>query len=267
METTDQRTNSEAPQSSSVNPQTEAQTIANLEAELKTTREKLKAAEARADKAHVSKQGEAMNEETTRSITGDLGMAQFKYFDFDETFPAIDNANHAGAGVRNIGFTEVAYRSAVAHYQYMPAFRPLSQFTEAITDFHNKQTLSQELLQFQHKVQQSMFRSSDAAYHYGLDYYNSIREAARHKGETAAKAEYDLLSRYFKHDKPSKEGDEPTEAQLERDFRALLHGTKEGERTIKNDSAHTVGGKREIKDDAHKDSPTIHTVIDSGKKA
>jgi hypothetical protein len=111
-----------------------------------------------------------------------------------------------------------------------------------------------------------MFRSSDAAYHYGLDYYNSIREAARHKGQTTAKAEYDLLSRYFKHDKPAKPGDEPTEAQLERDFHALLRGTKEGELTIKNENAHSVGGKREIKDDVHKEFSTVHTVIDSGKK-
>jgi hypothetical protein len=131
MDTDDQRTNSEAPQSSSVNPQTEAQTIADLQAELKTTQEKLKAAEARADKAQVAKQGEAINEETTRAILGDIGMAQFKYHDFDETFPAIDNANHAGAGVRNIGFTEVAYRSAVAHYQYIPSFRTLSELQEA----------------------------------------------------------------------------------------------------------------------------------------
>jgi hypothetical protein len=149
----------------------------------------------------------------------------------------------------------------------MPAFRPLGKFTEAITDFHNKQTLYQELLQFTNKVQQSMFRSRDAAYHFALDYYNSIREAARHQGEMTAKAEYGLLSRYFKHEKPSKEGDEPTEAQLERDFHALLHGTKEGELTIKNENAHSVGGKREIKDDVHKESSTVHTVIDSEKKS
>jgi hypothetical protein len=260
METEEMRTNSEDTTSSSTNPQTPEQIIAALRA-------KLKVAEGRADKDQVAKQGEAMNEDTLRAITGDLGMAQFKYCDFDETFPAIDNAPHAGAGVRNIGFTEVAYRSAVTHYQFMPPFRPLSQFTEAITDFHNKQTIYQELLQFMNKVQQSMFRSSDAAYHYGLDYYNSIREAARHKGQTTAKAEYDLLSRYFKHAKPAKPGDEPTEAQLERDFHALLHGKKEGELTIKNESAHSVGGKREVKDDVHKESSTIHTVIDSGKKA
>jgi hypothetical protein len=259
METTDLRTNPEAPQSSSTNPQTPEQIIAALQA-------KLKVAQPRADKDQVAQPGVAMNEDTLRAILGDFGMVQFKTHDFLHTFVSNDKSRHSGAGLKNIGFIDAAFECAEAHYQYIPSFRTLSEFQEAKTDFHNKRKLFIEVQGFLQKIYHSMLRSSDVAYHNALDYYTSVKEVARHESEGNANADYLLLSQHFKKSKPSKDGDEPTEAQLERDFRALLHGTKEGELTIRNENARTVGGKREVKDNAHKESSTIHTVIGTEKK-
>jgi hypothetical protein len=255
--------------------------IADLQAELAATKAELAATKAqvqslqalmrdpqpRADKDQVAQPGVAMNEDTVRAVQGDIGIAQFKLHDFLHTFNPNDKSRHAGAGIKNIGFIDAAFECAEAHYYYIPSFRNLSEFKEALTDFHNKRKVYKSVQAFEEKIYNSMLRSSDVAFHNALDYYHSVKEAARHEDETDANSDYILLSRYFKHDKPAKPGDEPTEAQLERDFHALLRGTKEGELTIKNENARTVGGKREIKDDTHKESATIHTVIDSEKKA
>jgi hypothetical protein len=246
METEEMRTNPEDTQSSSVNPQPVAP---------------------KADKDQVAQPGEAINAETVRAIQGDIEIAQFKLHDFLHTFNSNDKSRHAGAGIKNIGFIDAAYECAEAHYYYIPSFRNLSEFKEALTDFHNKRKVYKSVQAFEEKIYNSMLRSSDVAFHNALDYYHSVKEAARHEDEADANSDYILLSRYFKHDKPTKPGDEPTEAQLERDFHALLRGTKEGELTIRNENARTIGGKREIKDDAHKESATIHTVVNSEKKA
>jgi hypothetical protein len=245
METEEMRTNPEDTQTSSVNPQPVAP---------------------KADKDQVAQPGVAISEETIRAILADVSTAQFKLHDFLHTFNSNDKSRHAGAGIKNIGFIDAAFECAEAHYQYMPSFRTLSEFQEVKTDFHNKRKLFIEVQGFLQKIYHSMLRSSDVAYHNALDFYTSVKEVARHEGEGNANADYILLSRYFQKSKPTKPGDEPTEAQLEHDFHALLHGTKEGELIIKNENARTVGGKREVKDDVHKDSATIHTVIGTEKK-
>ena len=43
--------------------------------------------------------------------------------------------------------------------------------------------------------------------------------------------------------------EEPTQQELERDFRALMRGTKVGKIVVKNESPRMTGGLREVVDD------------------
>ena len=58
---------------------------------------------------------------------------------------------------------------------------------------------------------------------YYLEYYGALREAAR-RGALGAEAEFNELRPFFRRARPK--AAEPTEAEIERDLHALLHGTK-----------------------------------------
>jgi hypothetical protein len=60
-----------------------------------------------------------------------------------------------------------------------------------------------------------------------------------------------MLQPFFK--RPRRPGEEPTEPEVERDVRALLHGKKDGKVVIENETPHVVGGKHVVVDETHKD--------------
>jgi hypothetical protein len=133
-----------------------------------------------------------------------------------------DRTRLVGGGIKNLGFIETAYESASANSQFVPPYLNMDEYGEVIQDFTRKRTLFTLLQQFAQQVSGSMLLASDAAYRNALEYYNSVKEASR-QCVPGAEAEYKLLSKYFKKSKPSKDGNAPTEAQIERDVRSLLH--------------------------------------------
>jgi hypothetical protein len=86
-------------------------------------------------------------------------------------------------------------------------------------------------------------------YRIALRVYASLQEQTRSRVHGAAPL-YEALRPFFHHCK--RQTDEPTEKQLEKDFRKLLHGKAEGEIAVKNESPHVSGGKRKIVDDVRK---------------
>jgi hypothetical protein len=65
------------------------------------------------------------------------------------------------------------------------------------------------------------------------------------------------MSSFFERTHHAKAG--PTEAQVERDVRALMHGTKEGKVVVENTKPKTVSGVRHIVDETggnHSESET-----------
>jgi hypothetical protein len=75
-----------------------------------------------------------------------------------------------------------------------------------------------------------------------------VKEAACQR-VAGTEVKYSLLSKYFKKSKLSKDGNTPTEAQIERDVRSLLHGTKEDRIVIENENLDLSGGKRWLVDE------------------
>jgi len=81
-------------------------------------------------------------------------------------------------------------------------------------------------------------------------YYNSVRDAAR-RNVPGAQELFNILELFFRRGRIS--DGEPTEPELERDFRALLHGHKDGKIVIENERPHMEGGKHVVVDETHKD--------------
>jgi hypothetical protein len=99
-----------------------------------------------------------------------------------------------------------------------------------------------------------MLVASDVAYHNALSYYNAVKEAARQR-VPGAEAAYNALKDYFKRARHA--SNEPTEAEIERDVRSLLHGTKDGRIVIENEQPVVSGGEHRVVDEVH----SQHTAL------
>jgi hypothetical protein len=93
-----------------------------------------------------------------------------------------------------------------------------------------------------------MLVSGDSSYRDSLDYYSSVKEASR-RHIPGAESEYERLKSYFKRNKPL--SDAPTETEVERDIRALLHDTKEGRVVVENKLPEVSAAERKVTDEVH----------------
>ncbi|MDR1631564.1 MAG: hypothetical protein LBR97_01545 [Dysgonamonadaceae bacterium] len=241
----------------------ENNTAQNAPTTLPELMEQLKAVLGEASQA--AQAGNAINPLTLDEIVELIHDAEFLFKPFANTFTPKDRTRLVGGGIKNLGFIETAHESALNNPQFIPPYLNMAEYNESILDFTRKRTLFTLLQQFAQQVSDSMLLASDASYHDALEYYNSVKEAARQR-VPGAEAEYKLLSKYFKKSKPSKDGNAPTEAQIERDVRSLLHGTKEGRIVVENENPDLSGGKRKLVDETHSERAAAKTIIEKEEK-
>ena len=53
----------------------------------------------------------------------------------------------------------------------------------------------------------------------------------------------------------------PTEMQIERDIKALLHGKKDGEVIVRNERPHVSGGTHEVIDETHSGHAAVKATV------
>ncbi|MDR1339714.1 MAG: hypothetical protein LBK58_06660 [Prevotellaceae bacterium] len=235
----------------------------NAPTEFSETMEKLNAVLDKAAKAVLA--GTPIDPATLQQITQLIHSAEICFAPFANTFTPKDRTRLVGGGIKNLGFIETAYESASANPQFVPPYLNMVDYGDVILDFTRKRTLLLLVQQFAQQISDSMLLASDAAYHDSLEYYTSVKEGARQR-VPGAEAEYALLSKYFKKSKPARDGNAPTEAQIERDVRSLLHGTKEGRIVVENENPDLSGGKRSVVDEAHSEHTAAKTVIKEDEK-
>jgi hypothetical protein len=81
-----------------------------------------------------------------------------------------------------------------------------------------------------------------------LRIYGSLQEQTKSK-VPGAEPLYNALRTFF--NRRRREGDEPTEMELERDIKRLVHGKEDGEIIIKNETPHITGGFHQVIDSVH----------------
>jgi hypothetical protein len=108
--------------------------------------------------------------------------------------------------------------------------------------------------QIREKLWNITIQSSDIAYTDALEFYASVREAAKRRVD-AAETIYGELSTFFKSmGKRTEDGEAaPTEKKAIRDFKSLMHGKHDGILVIENRKPKLTGGKRKIVDETFKD--------------
>ncbi|MDR1561871.1 MAG: hypothetical protein LBS54_02130 [Dysgonamonadaceae bacterium] len=102
----------------------------------------------------------------------------------------------SGTGTKSYGFIEKACASAADNPQFLPPYLSVEKFQNDYGDVYRKRTLHQQVKLYEQQVGDSLLSSSNAAYHDALDYYNSLKDAAR-RNIPDAKELYDELKPYF----------------------------------------------------------------------
>ena len=154
-----------------------------------------------------------------------------------------------GAGVKNYGFIENAFEIARDNPGFVPPHLNVNDLRSYQDDLEELRQLFMVLQQFIKAVFTCFLHRTDMCFRIALRIYAGLKEQSKNRVNGATPL-YEALKPFFYHRK--RQSDEPTEKQLERDVKKLLHGKADGEIIIKNESPRASGGKRTVVDNVRK---------------
>jgi hypothetical protein len=157
-----------------------------------------------------------------------------------------DRLRLISARSRNYGFIDKAFDIARDNPDFMPPHFDSQHLYYNIRELEDLRQLMYVLQQFLQLVTNCFMQQADLCFRDALRIYASLQEQTRARVPGASPL-FEALRDFFRRRRRT--GDEPTEAELERDIKRLLHGTADGEIIIKNESPKVSGG--------------VHTVVDS----
>jgi hypothetical protein len=176
--------------------------------------------------------------------------------DIDTAMTGRDRMRLFGVKSRKYGFINKAWDIARDNPNFLPPNFAVKEMQEHMRIFEQVRQLTLVLEQFQHLATDYLMLTSDNAYRDALRVYGSLREQNRGR-VPGAEALFRELLQFFTLHRRGRQGAEPTEHELERDFRSLIHGHKDGEIIVKNESPKVTGGERTVIDSVH----TGHSAI------
>ena len=152
------------------------------------------------------------------------------------------------AGVRNYGFIDKAFDIARDNPQFMPPNFDVNRLYENLRDLEDLRQLTLVLQQFLQLVTNCFMLKADFCYRDALRIYGSLQEQTRNR-VPGAEPLFNALRTFFHRRRRA--GAEPTEMELERDFKRLIHGKADGEIIIENETPKITGGVRKVIDNVH----------------
>jgi len=188
----------------------------------------------------------------TAIIAGLLGVMD-GYTDFIESIrrPS-DRRRKSGPGIRRYGFIDKTSDLALANQVFSPALFSAQDLKDLVRNIELIRNLLNYLQQYVRLTQDCLLVMGDDAYSMALLYYQSVRELA-HRNVPGAEQVFRALEPFFRRRHTGTGEEPPTEPEVERDVRALLHGKKEGEIIIRNEADRIIKGKRTVIDATHKE--------------
>ena len=163
-----------------------------------------------------------------------------------------------GSGVRRYGFIDKVSDLAGVNSAFIPPFMRLEDLKNLIRQIEQLRDISSLLQQMLRINTDNLLMTGDEAYRLALMYYSSVKDAARRR-VPGADALFRVLELFFR--RQHNPAEEPTESELERDMRALLHGHKDGRIVIENERPVVSRGKRIVSDDVHSGHAALKETI------
>jgi hypothetical protein len=205
--------------------------------------------------AKAKTNGKKANEAKSRAVINITEVVQDQMTDFSQVEDIINTLSPAerkrliGAGVRNYGFIDKAFDIANDNPKFVPSFLSITELWSDMHDFEDVRQLVWVLEKFLQLANEAMLVRGDKIFRDALFIYNNLRELSKAR-VPGAQPLFEALLKYFR--RRTRPGEEPTVKQLEKDFHALIHGTKDGKLVIENEKARTVGGKHLVVDKTYR---------------
>jgi len=168
---------------------------------------------------------------------------------------SLDRKRLNGVGIKKMGFIDRAYELALENGEFLPHYLTLERFGKDIEYFMDFRSLSDLTNQIKEQLWNITIQSADIAYTDALEFYASVREAAKRRVD-AAESLYAALLPFFKaHGKRDVNGEEaPTKKEELREAKGLIRGTHDGILVIENKKPKLSGGKHKFIDETFKDT-------------
>ena len=170
---------------------------------------------------------------------------------YSQHLRALDRMRLNGVGIRKLGFIERSYEYALENAEFLPHYLTIERFGEDIQYFMDFRSLVDLTSQVREKLWNITIQSADVAYTDALEFYASVREAAKRRVDAAETIHHDL-SQFFRRRRT--ETEEPTEMKLKHDVNSLIHGKHDGKIVIENIRPKLTGGKRKVIDETFRDT-------------
>jgi len=165
---------------------------------------------------------------------------------------ALDRQRHNGVGLKRLGFIEAAFRLSTKFPQYFPHWLNTAKFQNDLDLFNAVRSLVEVCRSLEEKAWNINVEASDMVYTDALEYYSQTQDAARRRVDSAESIYNELHGFFRSHGNRNR--DEPTEAEVERDVKALLKGKKDGKVVVENVKPKMSGGKHKVIDEHFTDS-------------
>jgi len=204
-----------------------------------------------------------MPQDIIDSLNHDLNAIKDSLDAYSQHLRALDRMRLNGVGIKKMGFIERAYELALENGEFLPHYLTVERFGTDIQYYMDFRTLVDLVSQIREKLWNITIQSSDIAYTDALEFYASVREAAKRRVD-AAETIHNELSPFFKSRGRRNEEEDapPTKKQALRDFKALDNGKHDGKLIIENVKPKLIGGKRTIIDETFKDTAKFKDSVD-----
>jgi hypothetical protein len=188
-------------------------------------------------------------------LTHDMGAIKEMLESFAAHLRSLDRKRLNGVGIKKQGFIERAYEFAQENPEFLPHYLTLAKFKEDGEYFLSFRMLVDLTDQIRELLWNITIESSDVWYTDALEFYSSVKEAAKRRVDPAETI-YNALEVFFRKSKRLGEDGKPllTKKKLERDERAVASGKKDGRIVIENVRPKMTGGVHKVIDETFSDS-------------
>jgi len=242
-------------------PMTEQERILNLERELAKTQADLATAHAELNDAHAEIDGLHADVDHFASLdmsfvrleaalehAEDLRKEVYSWIVGQQLSDA-DRRRLVGSGVRRYGFIDKMSDLMTVHTEFVPSFLDVEKFKKRLRMLEEVRNINSYLAQITRANTDVLLLLGDESFREAMMFYGSVRDASFRRVQGAREL-FHIMQQFYRRQKPTSE--EPTESEVERDVRALLHNKKDGEIIIKNEKSHAEGGSHVVIDHTHK---------------
>jgi hypothetical protein len=190
-------------------------------------------------------------ESTLRTIISDLTNVKNNLENYAAHLRALDRKRMQSIGVKKEGFAQRAYRLAMDNPEFLPNYLSQARYTEDYDHYMIVQTAVDLEKQIRELLLNIDTECMDYFYTDGLDFYASVREAAKRRVDAAESIHAELFTFFKKKKSPNAP---ETEKELLRDAKGIIHGTRDGKFEAVNVKPKLTGGVHKVIDEQFKDT-------------